>query len=141
MANKKKTERIEVSANEATPEPESAPEPRPDNNDRFLLPPVTIGEADDEIVVVADLPGVSKEAVNIEVDNQVLTVEGELHIDFPADMQATQAELAVPRFRRAFRLGHEVDPDKIEASLEDGVLCLRLGKKRAARRHRIEISA
>lgn len=136
MARKKKTQEVQ----ETVAEPAESRSNRRED-DRYLLPPVTLAEANGEVVMVADLPGVRRESLKLEMENQILTVEGELRIDFPSDMQASQAELAIPRFRRAFRLGNDIDPEQIEARLEDGVLSLRLGKKQAARRRRIEVSA
>lgn len=108
---------------------------------RSLLPPVDIGEQDDAIRIVADMPGVAADAVSLEVDNQVLTVEGRISVDMPQGIAATYAEVGGSRYRRRFSLGQEVDTDGIRAEMDNGVLTVTLPKKSAHRRRRIEVKA
>ncbi len=104
-----------------------------------LRPPVDIFEDEAGITVIADLPGVSKEALNVKVDGDALTIEGDASIAAPADIEVRYSEVRTPRYRRSFTLSRELDAEKIEAHLRDGVLKLRIPKSEAARPKRIEI--
>jgi len=108
---------------------------------RSLLPLVDIGEQDDAIRIVADMPGVASDAVDLQVDNQVLTIEGRISVDMPEGIAATYAEVGGSRYRRRFSLGQEVDTDGIRAEMDNGVLTVTLPKKPSHRRRRIEVKA
>ncbi|GHC38478.1 Hsp20/alpha crystallin family protein [Aidingimonas halophila] len=106
-----------------------------------LWPAVDIYEEDNALYVVADMPGVPHDGLQLEVDNNVLSIEGEISLDMPEGMSAIYAELRGQRFARRFTLSHEIDSEAIEARLENGVLNVRLPKKETHRRRRIEIQA
>ena len=90
-------------------------------------PPVDIYEADDAFVLKAELPGFTKEDVQIEVHNNRLTLRGERKHETEAkEDQYHRIERAYGRFERAFWLPASVDAEKIQASFKDGVLELRL---------------
>ncbi|PWG62804.1 Hsp20/alpha crystallin family protein [Spiribacter halobius] len=110
-------------------------------NVRHLLPLVDIGEQDDSIRIFADMPGVAPDAVSIEVDNQVLTLEGRIAVDMPEGIAATYAEVGGSRYRRRFSLGQEVDTEGIRAEMDNGVVTVTLPKKSSHRRRRIEVKA
>lgn len=122
-------------------EPQGAGQAAEEQAARSLLPPVDIGEQDDAIRIVADMPGVAADAVSLEVDNQVLTVEGRISVDMPEGIAATYAEVGGARYRRRFSLGQEVDTDGIRAEMDNGVLTVTLPKKSTHRRRRIEVKA
>lgn len=109
--------------------------------ERTLLPPVDIYEEDDAIRVLADMPGVSNEALTIEVDGTVLTIYGDIQIEMPEGISATYAEVRGSRYYRRFTLGQEVETDGIRAEMNSGVLSVVLPKKASHRRRRIEITA
>lgn len=106
-----------------------------------LLPPVDIIEDEDGIALLADMPGVSTDGLDIQVDDQVLSIEGEIKLDVPADAEATFAEVRGMRYERRFTLSRELDPNKIEAHLSNGVLSLRVPKRAEHKPRRIEINA
>lgn len=112
-----------------------------DRRKRTLLPPVDIYEEDDAIHVLADMPGVSKEALAIEVDGSVLTIYGDIQIEMPEGISATYAEVRGSRYYRRFTLGQEIETDGIRAEINKGVLSVVLPKKESHRRRRIEIKA
>jgi hypothetical protein len=70
--------------------------------DSFLVPPANIFEDDDGITVEAELPGVSKQHLNIQGDRNNLVIEGEAVIDLPAGMEALYADLQSTKYRRSF---------------------------------------
>ena len=106
-----------------------------------LMPPVDIHEDDEAVHVVADMPGVSRDGLRVEVVDQMLEIEGDIALEMPEGVSATFAEVRASRYHRRFSLGQAVDRDAIEASIRDGVLRVRLPKADAYRRRRIEISA
>jgi HSP20 family protein len=106
-----------------------------------LIPPVDVSEDDSGITLVADLPGASRETLALDVDGDTLTIEAPLSLGEPAGLQAVYAEVRSGRYRRSFTLSRELDSSRIEATLKDGVLTLRLPKLEQARPRRIEVRA
>jgi HSP20 family molecular chaperone IbpA len=104
-----------------------------------LLPPVDVIEDATGITLYADLPGVSKDRLNLHVDADALTIEGEMSIEMPQGMEATHAEVSVPRFRRVFTLSKELDTEKLQAELKQGVLKLRIQKAEHAKPRKIAV--
>jgi HSP20 family protein len=109
-------------------------------SDTALIPPVDVIEDSTGITLRADLPGVPKDKLNLQVEADTLTIEGEVSIATPEGMEASYAEVSVPRFRRVFTLSKELDPGKISAELKHGVLNLRIPKAEHAQPRRIQIS-
>lgn len=112
-----------------------------DQRERTLLPPVDIYEEDDAIHVLADMPGVSKDSLAIEVDGTMLTIYGDIQIEMPEGISATYAEVRGSRYYRRFTLGQEIETEGIRAEIVNGVLNVVLPKKESHRRRRIEIKA
>lgn len=106
-----------------------------------LLPPVDIIEEPNALKLVADMPGVTHETLKVELDNNVLSLEGDIALDMPEGLSALHAEVRGKRFARRFSLSHEVDSDAITASIVNGVLTLTLPKKDSHRTRRIEVQA
>jgi HSP20 family protein len=106
-----------------------------------LRPPVDIYEDAEGITLTADMPGVSRERLNIEVDKDVLLVEGDARIDMPEGMEALYADVRTTRYRRSFTLSGELETGEINASLKDGVLSVRIPKRAEVRPRRIEVRA
>jgi HSP20 family protein len=104
-----------------------------------VLPPVDVIEDATGITLYADLPGVPKDKLNLRVEADSLTIEGEVGLTTPEGLQASHAEVQVPRYRRVFSLSKELDPDKIAAELANGVLKLRIPKAEHAQPRKIEI--
>lgn len=104
-----------------------------------LLPPVDVYEDDTGITLIADLPGVASERLNVQVDKNTLLIEGEAILDTPEAIQALYAEVRNPLYRRSFALSRELDTEAVEASLEDGVLTVRLRKKAPNQPRKIQI--
>lgn len=106
-----------------------------------LIPLVDISEDEAGITLLADLPGASRDTLSLDVNGDQLTIEAPLALGESQDMQAVYAEVRAGRYRRSFTLSRELDTDKIEATLRDGVLTLRLPKLEQARPRRIEVRA
>lgn len=114
---------------------------RPARDERALLPPVDVIEDATGITLYADLPGVSRERLNLRVEGDTLTIEGELSLPLPEGMQAAHAEVEQARYRRRFTLSKELEPDKIGAELSHGLLRVRIPKAEHAQPRRIEVMA
>ena len=106
---------------------------------RFVVPRVDVLEDESGITLLADLPGVPKDRLELKVDGDTLLIEGAIATPTPQDLQSVYAEIRVPRYRRAFVLSRELDPGKIDANLRDGVLNLRIPKQEHAKPRRIEV--
>ena len=101
--------------------------------------PVDVIEDSTGITLYADLPGVPKDKLKLQVEAGTLTIEGEVSIAVPESMEATYAEVGVPRFRRVFTLSKELDTGKVSAEFKHGVLSLRIPKAEHAQPRRIDI--
>jgi HSP20 family protein len=107
--------------------------------DAALMPPVDVIEDGTGITLRADLPGVPKDKLSLQIEADTLTIEGEMSIAMPDGMEASYAEVNVPRYRRVFTLSKELDPSRVSAELRNGVLSLRIPKAEHAQPRRIEV--
>ena len=106
-----------------------------------LVPPVDIIETPEGITLRADLPGVSKETLSIDVDGDTMTVEGTVSLGEPANVKPLYAEIRVAQFRRSFVLGADLDSEKVDANIRNGVLTIKLAKREQAKPRKIEVKA
>jgi HSP20 family protein len=104
-----------------------------------LRPPVDIYEDAEGITIEADMPGVSKDRLNLQVDGNTLLIEGEAAINLPEGVEALYADVRSTHYSRSFTLSNELETDKIDASLKDGVLTLRIPKHPDQRPRKIEV--
>jgi HSP20 family molecular chaperone IbpA len=104
-----------------------------------LTPPVDIFEDSQGVTLWADLPGVTKDRLDLKVHDGNLYIEAEAVVPTPAGLRLQHAEIRQPHFARAFSLGAEFDASKIDANLKDGVLKLTIPRRDEARPRRIEV--
>ena len=109
------------------------------NDTPALSPRVDVFEDGAGITLLADLPGVARDALVLRVEGDTLHIEGAIAPPTPEGMQAVYAELRVPRFRRAFTLSAELDSERIDAQLRDGVLRLTIPKHAHAQPRKIAV--
>ena len=103
-------------------------------------PSVDIRETDDALLVQAELPGIEKKDVHLEVKDGVLTISGERHYEKDVkEENAHRVERAYGRFSRRFSLPTNIDADKVNASMKNGVLEVRLPKRESAKSRAIAI--
>jgi HSP20 family molecular chaperone IbpA len=95
---------------------------------RAFIPRTDIYETNDTIFVVADMPGVDERSVDITLEKNVLTIQGLVEPVDPEGYSAAYAEYEDGDYQRKFTLNHQVDQDKIVATLREGVLRLKLPK-------------
>jgi HSP20 family protein len=119
---------------------ENAASQRTPREEQYTVQPaVDIFEDAHGIMVVAEMPGVSKERLNVQADRNGLTIQGEAMIDMPEGMEAIHAEVHSTRYSRSFVLSGELETDAIDAQLKDGVLTIRIPKRREFRPRKIEV--
>jgi HSP20 family molecular chaperone IbpA len=107
------------------------------SRERTITPPVDIYETEEGLVVLADLPGVDKDGLDVRVENDILTIRGTSRNGLPGDPIYREFELA--NYFRQFELSDKVDQSKITAELKHGVLTLRLPKAEEAKPKKIEV--
>jgi HSP20 family protein len=116
--------------------------PGESNGTTQWTPAADIYEAENELVVSFDLPGVDPKMVDVRVENNVLTVRGERHFDENQNRDNYhRVERSYGAFARSFTLSTSVDADKIRATYKSGVLSITLPKAEAAKPKRIQIAA
>jgi HSP20 family molecular chaperone IbpA len=114
---------------------------QPDSRASTMVPPVDVFENQSSITLMADMPGVPKDNLVLQVNGDSLLIEGSAEPATPENLEPLWAEVRVPRYRRAFTLSRELDSTRIEANLKDGVLTLTIPKQEHAQPRRIEVNA
>jgi HSP20 family protein len=105
-----------------------------------FTPAVDIFETDQQLILLADMPGVATEDISIDLRDGVLTISGEVKPWETADEQDVLVEFEIGRYYRQFSLSEVIDQDKIDAQLNDGVLKLMLPKAAKAQPRKITVS-
>lgn len=108
---------------------------------RAFVPRADIYETDNEIIVQADIPGADEKNVDITLEKNVLTIIAYVDPIRSGDYEIAYAEYEEGDYQRSFRLSDEIDRDKIEASVSDGVLRLRLPKAQEAAARKIAVKS
>lgn len=104
-----------------------------------LVPAVDILEDTHQITVQAEMPGVSKEGLNVRADRNSLLIEGDIALDLPSGMSARYADLQTTKYRRSFVLSGELETERIAATLKDGLLMVRIPKRAEFRTRKIKV--
>ena len=107
--------------------------------ERTMRPPVDIFEDSTGITVQADMPGVSKDRLEVHIDNDTLSIDGTADISMPEGMEPLYADIRSTHYQRSFSLSRELDGEKVDATLKDGVLTLRIPKREQYQLRRIEV--
>jgi len=107
----------------------------------FFTPPIDIHEGPDGLVLEADLPGASEKTLNIQLEDNVLSLHARVASPAPEAARALHEEYHVGDFYRSFILSDEVERSRITAELRNGVLRLVLPKAERAKTRRIEIKS
>lgn len=103
----------------------------------YIAPPVDIFETDNELTVIADLPGVDKDEVDIRVEDSILTIRG--RADYRPQTEMLRQEFSLQGYYRQFQLSDEVDQDKISAECRNGVLTITLPKAEKSKPKQIKV--
>lgn len=109
---------------------------------QYVVPPVDVYENENAITLLADLPGVPRDQLQVRVDGDNLVIEATATTGGgPGNMELVYGELQCAAYRRQFTLSRELDTSRIEAQLRDGVLRLTIPKAEDARPRRIQVQA
>jgi HSP20 family protein len=107
---------------------------------RAVHPRVNIVENENEFLLTAEVPGMVQDDINVEIKEGVLSLRGSVKEEKETKEDNYRIrEFRSQNFERSFRLGDQVDPDKVVAKLEKGILRVSLGKKEVAKPKRVEI--
>ena len=106
---------------------------------RAAFPPINVFQTDDEYAIVAELPGVNKDNIDIKLENRRLSIQGHIDSDNHENFKPVYKEYNVGHFSRDFTLSSEIDTENIKASVADGVLTLVLPKAKEAQLRKIQV--
>jgi HSP20 family protein len=107
---------------------------------RTYAPNVDIYETKDGLRLWADMPGVDERSINIQLDDGVLTIEGQVDLKQYENVTPLYTEYNVGNYLRRFTISSDVDSDRIVARMQDGVLALELPKAERAKARRITVN-
>jgi HSP20 family protein len=119
--------------------PIATPQQRERPSELVIRTPVDIFENSDSLMLIADMPGVSKDRLDVRVDGTTLVVQGRMQFDLPEKAVALHADVRAALYRRSFVLSRELDTEKTEANLKDGVLTVQIPKRASLRPRKIEV--
>ena len=108
---------------------------------RIYKPATDIFEIDDKVVLETEMPGVTSNAIDITLENRVLTIRGALNERSREGWRAVYAEYGEGDYERSFSVSDDIDQDNINASFKNGVLRLELPKAAAAKTRKIAVNA
>lgn len=108
---------------------------------RCFVPKADIYETEKEIIVLADVPGANEKKVDITLEKNILSISATIEPVRTSGFDLSYAEYEEGDFQRIFRLSDEIDREKIEASVSDGILRLRLPKAQGAAARKITVRA
>lgn len=130
------SDKTEMTTKESTEVSATSDQAKPD---QIIRPMVDIFEDESGITLHADMPGVSKERLDIKVEGDTLTIDGVAEIPMPEGMEPLWADVRATHYQRSFTLSPEMDVEKVEASLKHGVLTLRIPKREEHKPRKIEV--
>ena len=107
----------------------------------MYVPHVDIVETEDALEIFADMPGVTRDTVEVTLEQRVLRIHGRAEMPLPEGLAPLYLEYQPGDYERAFTLSGAVDPAGIEARVRGGVLHLKLPKAGPAKRQKIEVRA
>ncbi len=106
---------------------------------RRFLPVTDIFETSDALKVILEMPGVDKESVDVRVENDVLTIEGQVDFTKYQGLTPLYTEYNVGNYARSFELSSKIDQERIGAELKNGVITLILPKAERAKSRKITV--
>lgn len=107
--------------------------------DRNCQPAINIFENGDQIILTAELPGVKKEDINLEIKQNQLRISGKRKINYDQELSVHRLERKNYQFDRAVKLPFETEPEQVEAKFENGVLSVLLSESEQSKPKKISI--
>src|SRR5689334_5746066 len=135
------TDMAAASELEARPKQKVERREEPTRPGAYFQPAVDIFETKDELVLVADMPGVPADALNVHLEGDELSIEGRVRPEDYEGLKPLYVEYGVGGYFRRFTLGEMIDRDAIKAQMKNGVLVLKLPKAERARARKIAVDA
>ena len=111
---------------------------RPNN---VYVPNVDVLETDEELLLVADIPGSTSDAIDVRYENGELTIHGRVADRQPENAKCLLRQYGVGHFNRSFQINERIDASKIAAEYSHGVLSVRLPKVEAAKPRTIRVAS
>jgi HSP20 family molecular chaperone IbpA len=108
---------------------------------RVFTPPVDIYETPDSVVLVADMPGVEENSVDVTLEKNVLTIYGRVEVQYPAGHSLAYSEYRIGDYQRSFTISNAIDWEKIGGTVRNGVLKLTLPKAGPAKTRKINVTS
>jgi HSP20 family protein len=105
----------------------------------IIVPPVDIYETDNEYVIKTEMPGVTKEHIDVTLNNRELEITGKINGTMPDTKNLKYSEFRLYDFHRKFKVGDYIDSGKLTAKLENGILTLNLPKSEKVKPNKIDI--
>jgi HSP20 family protein len=133
----KKDQAMELQKQEEAP----AEEMERTRSRRSFVPRADIYETENDIIVLTDVPGANENTVDITLEKNVLSITAFVEPAIPSGFEIAYAEYEEGDYQRSFRISDEIDRDKIEAVVRDGVLRLRLPKSQEAKTKKITVKS
>ena len=106
---------------------------------KVFAPAVDIYETNDAIVLVAEMPGVDEKTIDVTLDNDVLTLRGQVNYDIPEGYELVYNEYDHGDYERSFTVNEAIDVDKIEAEYHNGVLTVTLPKAEPVKAKKVQV--
>ena len=107
---------------------------------RVFVPVTDIFETPEALTVVLEMPGVDRDSIQANVENEVVTIEGRIDFKKYEGMQPVYTEYNVGHFARSFEISNKIDQSKISAAMKDGVVTIVLPKAEQAKVRKIQVS-
>lgn len=133
----KKDQAMEVQKQEEAP----AEEMERTRSRRSFVPRADIYETENDILILTDVPGANENTVDLTLEKNVLSITAYVEPAIPSGFEVAYAEYEEGDYQRSFRISDEIDRDKIEAVVTDGVLRLRLPKSLEAKTKKITVKS
>lgn len=108
---------------------------------RCFIPKTDIYETEDEIILIADIPGANQDSVDITLEKNILSINAFIETEIPAGYDRVYAEYNGGDFQRSFRLSDEINQNNIKAVVSNGELRLHLPKAEPAKAKKIKVKA
>jgi HSP20 family protein len=106
---------------------------------RVFVPVTDIFEMPEALTVVLEMPGVDRNSIEANVENDMVTIEGRIDFTKYQGMQPIYTEYNVGHYARSFQISNKIDQGKISAEMKDGVVTLVLPKAEQAKSRRIKV--
>lgn len=107
--------------------------------EKYLIPAVDIYETEDKYIILADMPGATKDSIEVSTEDEILVFSAKVS-EVDKEWKPLDTEFKLYDYKREIRIGNKIDSDKIEAKYENGVLTLELGKSEQIKPRKIAVN-